>query len=192
MHITILRHGVPDLSGWGKISSSRMPEWIKAYNAAGVKQEAHLFAEKMGRELAHKFIVCSDLARSVHSTQLIGYQSSHLIDAIFREAELQDIRIPLLRLTPHTWSIVFRLFWFAGISNKAESIEPFKQRVSLAAAKLVQLAHEHDSILLIGHGIINRFLAKELLSNGWLGDEAPNGNKYWGYRYWEHATYTKI
>lgn len=191
MQITILRHGVPDLSGWGKISSPKMPEWIKAYNAAGVKYEAHFFPQKMAVELQHNFIVCSDLARSIHSAQLIGYQLPHLVDAIFREAELQDIRIPLLRLTPHTWSIVFRLFWFAGISNKAESIEPFKQRVSLAAAKLVQLTHEHDSILLIGHGIINRFLAKELISKGWLDDEALNGNEYYSYKYWEHATFTK-
>ena len=191
MQITILRHGVPDLSGWGKISSSRMPEWIKAYNAAGVKHEALLFPQEAVGEFKHNFVVCSDLARSIHSDQLIGYQSPHLVNAIFREAELPEIQIPFARLTPHAWSMVFRLFWFAGISNKAEAIEPFKQRVSLAAAKLVQLAREHDSILLIGHGIINRFLAKELIADGWLGDEAPNGNKYGGYRYWEYATYTK-
>ncbi|NOU22704.1 MAG: hypothetical protein HOO93_13155 [Methyloglobulus sp.] len=191
MQITIIRHGVPDLSGWEKIPSSRMPEWIKAYNVAGVKHEAHLIPQKMAIKLQHNFVVCSDLARSINSAQLIGYQSPLLIDAIFREAELPEIQIPFARLTPNAWSMVFRLFWFAGIANKAEAIEPFKQRVSLAAAKLVQLAHEHDSILLIGHGIINRFLAKELIADGWLGDEAPNGNKYGGYRYWEYATYTK-
>jgi hypothetical protein len=65
----------------------------------------------------------------------------------------------------------------------------FKLRVSLAAEKLIQLAKSHDSVLLIGHGIINRYLAKELISKGWSGGAAPGGNKYWGYRYWEYAAY---
>ncbi len=115
----------------------------------------------------------------------------HLIDEIFCEAELPKIQLPIFKLTPHVWSMIFRVFWFAGISYKAESIEEFKLRVSLAAKKLIQLAQNHDSVLLIGHGIINRFLAKELIAKGWLGEEAPNGNKYWGYKYWEYTTYIK-
>ena len=40
MRITILRHGVTNLPEWNKIHSSRMPEWIEAYNTAGVKNES--------------------------------------------------------------------------------------------------------------------------------------------------------
>ncbi|MEE9339043.1 MAG: histidine phosphatase family protein [Methylococcaceae bacterium] len=191
MQITILRHGIPDLSGWGKINSSRMPEWIEAYNSAGVKNETCQYSFEKVRELTHKFIVCSNLTRSTHSAKIIGYQSPHLIDAIFCEAELPKFSIPVIRLTPHVWSMIFRVFWFAGVSTKAESLEAFKLRVSLAAEKLIQLAKNHDSVLFIGHGIINRFLAKELISEGWSGEEAPNGKKYWGYKYWEYAVYIK-
>lgn len=96
-----------------------------------------------------------------------------------------------MRLTPDVWSKVFRLFWFSGVSTNAEPVKAFKQRTSMATDKLAQLANNHDSILLIGHGIINRFLAKELISKGWSGEEAPNENKYWGFKYWEYTTYTK-
>ena len=191
MQITLLRHGTPDLSGWGKIHSSRMPEWIDAYNSSGVKNESEQFCQEIVAELTYQFIVCSNLPRSIHSAKIICYQSPHLVDAIFSEAELPSIRIPLFKLTPHVWSMIFRVFWFVGKSPKAESLKAFKSRVSLATERLIQLAKIHDSVLLIGHGIINRFLAKELISQGWLGEEAPNGNKYWGYKYWEYATYTK-
>ena len=191
MRIKILRHGITNLPEWNKIHSSRMSEWIEAYNTAGVKNESTQPCQEMLREFSHKFIVCSNLTRSTHSAKIIGYQSPHLIDGMFREAELPKIQLPMIRLTPHAWSMVFRVFWFVGASPNAESVEKFKPRVSLAAEKLIQLAKNHDSVLLIGHGIINRFLAKELIASGWSGEEAPNGNKYWGHKYWEYATYTK-
>lgn len=191
MQITILRHGTPDLSGWDRIRASRMPEWIEAYNSAGVKNEVSGSCQEMLAELTHKFIVCSRLARSIHSAKVIGCQSPHLIDKVFCEAELPSIQVPIISLTPHVWSMIFRGFWFSGVSPEAESAVAFKLRVSLAAEKLIQLAKSHDSVLLIGHGIINRYLAKELMSKGWAGEAAPGGNKYWGYRYWEYATYTK-
>ena len=122
-------------------------------------------------ELTCNFIVCSHLTRSIHSAKMIGHPSPYLVDAIFRKVELPKIHIPVLRLTPQAWNTVFRLFWFAGVSTKAEFVEAFKQRSSMAADKLIQLAKNHDSILLIGHGIINRFLAKELISKGWAGEK---------------------
>ncbi len=173
--ITILRHGTPNLPDWEKIHSSRMPEWINAYNSSGVMNETNPPYQKMANELEHKFIVCSDLARSIHSAEIIGYQSPDLVDKIFREAELPQIKIPIIRLTPHVWSMIFRVLWFAGFSTNAEPITLFKSRISLAAETLIQNAKNHDSILFIGHGIFNRFLAKELISKGWSGDEAPNG-----------------
>jgi broad specificity phosphatase PhoE len=191
MRITILRHGIPDLSDWGKITTSEMPEWIAAYNSAGVEQKISQSCQEMVNEFEHKFIVCSHLKRSIHSAKIIGYPLPDLVDSIFCEAELPVIQLPIIKLTPHDWSMVFRVFWFVGISKKVESLTSFKYRVSLAAEKLVHLATIHNSVLFIGHGIINRFLAKELILKGWTGKEAPNDNKYWGYKYWEYATYIK-
>lgn len=168
-----------------------MPEWITAYNLAGVKTNVNPAIREIVSEFKHNFIVCSDLARSVHSAKVMGYPSPHLIDATFRESELPEIQIPLIRLTPNRWSIVFRLFWFAGVSIKAEPLESFKQRVSKAAEKLIQLAQQHDSILFIGHGIFNRLLEQNLISKGWIKEAASDNNKYWRYKYWEYSTYTK-
>jgi len=43
----------------------------------------------------------------------------------------------------------------------------------IGGRKINSAREKHDSALLIGHGIINHFLAKELISKGWLGEEAP-------------------
>jgi hypothetical protein len=40
--------------------------------------------------------------------------------------------------------------------------------------------------MLIGHGIINRLLAKKLRSSGWKGPKNP-GNNYWEYAVYEKA-----
>ncbi len=191
MRITLLRHGNPELSVWDKIHALEIPEWIAAYNSAGVEQSISQSCQEMVNEFAHKFIVCSHLNRSIHSAKIIGYPSPDLLDSIFGEAELPIIPIPVIKLTPHVWSMIFRIFWFVGVSKKVESLSSFKSRVVMATEKLVYQAAIHDSVLLIGHGIINRFLAKELVLKGWTGKEASNDNKYWGYRYWEYVTYIK-
>lgn len=191
MKITLLRHGRPDLPEWKRTHSSLMQQWIEAYNAAGVINEYSQSCQAMVDRLQPQFIVCSSLQRSTHSAKIIGYPSPNLIDALFSEAELPFIQVPMLKLMPHDWSIIYRVFWFIGVSPHVESLNNFKLRVSLAAEKLIQLAEKYETVLLIGHGIMNRFLAKELLAKGWLGNEAPNGNKYYGYQYWEYASYTK-
>ena len=56
---------------------------------------------------------------------------------------------------------------------------------------LEKLAEKHGNILLVGHGIMNRLIAQALLKKGWNGEDAPNGKKYYGFRYWEYSTFTK-
>lgn len=150
------------MSAWGKIHSSRMSEWIEAYHSAGVKNEVNPSSQEMVCKLKHNFIVCSDLARSLHSAEMIGYPSPNLVDSLFREAELTSIVIPVIRLTPHAWSMAFRVFWFAGVSSKAESLDAFKPRACLAAEKLIQLAKDHESVCSLVMALLIVFWQKNL------------------------------
>ena len=167
-----------------------MPDWINAYNISGVKKDINPSIIGMINKLRPSFIVCSDLKRSLHSAEIIGYPSPNLIDSLFREADLTHFKIPLIKFTPHTWSMIYRIPWLMGSSTNGESINEFKPRVHLATEKLISLAKRHNSVLFVGHGILNRFLAKELIAQGWAGKATPN-NKYWGFKYWEYETYTK-
>jgi hypothetical protein len=73
-----------------------------------------------------------------------------------------------------------------GFSRNGESLLNARDRAREAAAKLVQLAEEHHAVLLVGHGFINHFIAKELRSRGWLGPKKP-GSGFWDYGVYEQA-----
>ncbi len=191
MVINILRHGKPDLPGWEKIGSSKMGAWINSYNLSSVIHEERSCIRSFDGVSEEVFVVCSNLRRSIHSAEVVGYKNINVIDSVFREAELPELYIPLIKMKPHTWSMVFRVFWYFGVSLNVESIKSFKLRASSAAKALIKYAEKHEDILLIGHGIINRFIAKELISYGWQIDQVSNRNKKLGYEYWEYEKYNK-
>ncbi len=136
------------------------------------------------------YVICSTLERSKHSAKLLEVEQ-FITDALFCEAELPVVNVPLLKMAPQTWSIIFRVFWFFGLAKNVESKKEISSRVRAACSILERLAVEHDNVVLIGHGIMNRLIAKELLLSGWSGEAAPNGKKYHGYRYWEYSIFIK-
>ena len=190
MQIIIQRHGVPDTGKWGKINSKKMPKWIEIYNNSGVNIK-YPACKKSIKYAKNSFLVCSTLQRSKHSAELLLKTKKIKCYQVFCEADLPVINIPLLKTTPHMWSMIFRIFWFLGISKNVESRKEITNRVNLACQKLEELAQKHTNIHLVGHGIMNRLIAKKLLKNGWDGEEAPNGKKYYGFSYWEYSKFTK-
>lgn len=57
----------------------------------------------------------------------------------------------------------------------------------MAALRLIELAEEHQKVLLVGHGFINHFIAKELQKGGWYGPTRP-GKRFWSYGTYEQAS----
>ena len=189
MKIVIQRHGEPDIGEWGKISSSEMTKWINCYNESGVVTDNKPCDESL-MHAKRSFIVCSTLERSKHSANLLNVEE-FVSDPSFCEAELPVMNVPLLKLSPHAWSIIFRIFWFIGLSKDVESKKEISSRVKVACKTLEKFAWEHENVLLVGHGIMNRLIAKELLQRGWGGEKTPNGKKYHGYSYWEYRVFIK-
>lgn len=107
-----------------------------------------------------------------------------MVDALFCEAQLPhgDWRLP--RLSPFTWAFIFRVLWLCGYSRNVESAGAARLRASTAAQRLQSLAGE-GPVLLLGHGVMNRMIAKQLLADGWTRQQR-NGSQYWSaavYRY---------
>lgn len=93
----------------------------------------------------------------------------------------EPITLPL-----RLWALVLRTLWFMGFSKNTESIFTARGRAKVAARTLVELAGEHESVLLVGHGFLNHYVAKELLAQDWVGPSSP-GRKYWEYGTYERA-----
>ena len=176
MKITILRHGKPEFDWARSVKGNEIRILEKAYDAAGIADTPPKESQNLSDQ--HNYIVCSDLPRSLQSAQAIGVTTIHLSDSTFREMNIPYFDNVSISLPIKLWVPILRGLWFLGFSKNTESISAAKYRAKLASEILVGLATEHQSVLFVGHGFLNHYIAKELLSKNWLGPSSP-GKKYW-------------
>lgn len=74
-----------------------------------------------------------------------------------------------MKLKPSHWTICLRIAWFLGAKRRCESYREAKERARAAADFLINEARENGSVCLIGHGIFNGLIAKELQKRQWQG-----------------------
>lgn len=171
-----MRHGQPLLAPGAPITAARMGEWIGRYNLSRVNAE-NVPSANVRIANSALTIVTSTSVRAISSVEALGQQPS-LSEELFCEAELPYGRWRFLRLPPAAWAGFFRLLWFLGYSNECEALGAARKRAKAAANRLVSLAAK-GPVLLVGHGIMNRLIAKELISMGWSGPSNPS-NAHWG------------
>ena len=178
MEITLLRHGKPVNLSLKRISASSFYEWVQKYNTSGLCSTSKPTTQALGCARDSKAIVCSELPRSIESAKVLNSGSIISSNIVFNEAGLPVASWNTLKLSPKIWALIFRVFWLLGYSKNSESFKEAKERAIKAVNKLTELAHEHESVLFVGHGIYNRILANELRKSGWSGPKNP-GTKHW-------------
>lgn len=173
-----MRHGEPHYRGAPRVSCREMIEWIDSYNLSSTGSDRPPERAQIQAYRALTFL-SSPLPRALSSLKTLGCEPG-VIDEVFREAELLVFRIPGLRLSPFYWAALFRVLWLCGLSGEAECVSVAKKRAVKAAEILVNVAKDSDGpVLLMGHGMINRLIAKELIASGWKEQTSP-GTGYWG------------
>jgi broad specificity phosphatase PhoE len=182
MQITLIRHGQPSFHFAKWISAKNLVNTIDAYDAAEISGTPPLEAKKLAS--THRIVVCSNLPRSISSAQALGFDNIHSGDALFQEISMPYFSTGSLKLPISTWVILLRVLWLFGFKRNGESLTDARIRAKQAAQLLIELATNHEKVLLVGHGLMNRFIAKELLSNNWDGPNNP------GSRYWAYSTYS--
>jgi broad specificity phosphatase PhoE len=85
-------------------------------------------------------------------------------------------------LPPGLWLSLLRLLWFCGYGGSVESFRHARRRAAQAASQLIALS-ERGAVLLAGHGITNKLIARELRRQGWLAEKHASS------RYWSTAVY---
>ena len=180
--IVLMRHGRPLLEPAGLVSPAGLREWIEAYDRAGVHQP-DVPDEARALACGASVIVSSDAARALSSLRALGLEPA-FTDTMFREAHLPSGRWPMPLLPAHAWAACFRIRWLLGFHGGGESFIMARERAALAAARLAALA-EGGSVLLMGHGLMNRLIGQRLLASGWRGRRAgPRG-------YWSSAVFER-
>lgn len=178
MEIVLMRHGEPEFSAQqssARVKATDMPGWIAGYDASGIIPEPNCHA--LLADKPHAFIISSPLPRARASLQAMNLTPDLIADDL-REAPLPVFNLPWLRLSPQAWLVLFRLCWLSGALAGPESKKQTVQRAEKMAHMLIAQAQQHERVLSMGHGVINRLIARELEKAGWAKHE-HTGNGYW-------------
>lgn len=165
--IYLIRHAQPDLSRTGFYSYQKAADYIKHYDLADIVSTLSL-PDITRLEHVEK-IYCSPLNRAIQTAKaLFGAEAELVVDKRFREFERRIALLPVLSLPIDFWLITARLLWFAGFNSR--DIENFKQaraRAKDCAAFLEHRAEQESTVVLVAHGMLNRFIRRCLKQRGW-------------------------
>ena len=180
MEIILFRHGKVDHPPLKTLSAQAFSRWVDAYNQNGL--DADSMPSPHAKQLADNSnaIVCSALPRSIESAKRLSSRAVTLQHPVFNEAGLPIATWKKIRLSVPIWAVLFRIMWLFGYSHNSESLKDAKARSRQASDMLIELAQQHQSVVFVGHGVINRIIARELLNRGWSGPKSPS-SQYWGF-----------
>jgi hypothetical protein len=158
MRITLLRHGKPAFDLKGNVRSKDLGMIASSYDLSGVvgtpPRETILLAQ------GYHVVICTQLVRSIESAKALGYSEVQVKDPLFCETAIPHFSSGSVPLPVSIWIVVLRLLWLFGFSRNGESLIDARRRAKQAAKRLVELAEEHQKVLLVGHGFINQLIAK--------------------------------
>ncbi|VAX18670.1 hypothetical protein MNBD_NITROSPINAE04-2281 [hydrothermal vent metagenome] len=181
MHILLARHGPPNVENARSLLTREMSQWIADYNRAGLAKLEKSPAKNRSMPVKCALWYSSDLPRAVDSAIALGIKPTPL--PLFREADLPHLDIPYLRLPPLVWVGLFRLVWFAGYGKDEKSIDTARARSVRACRLLIDQAIQKGSVGLMGHGVMNKLIERNLRAEGWKRSIRSKNS------YWSHALY---
>ncbi|MEO1042741.1 MAG: histidine phosphatase family protein [Pseudomonadota bacterium] len=183
--IVTARHGRPDVDRSVRITAREYGPWWANYDRAGLAPgetpPQGLIDIASGAEL----VLSSTLPRAIETAQKVVQGAREVPkDALFVEAPLPPPPVPsIFKLTPTTWGVISRIFWFCGFAPKGvESHWGAQKRVREATDRLITEAQGGGDVLLCAHGYFNWMVHRHIIKRGWELVEHQGGNHYWSYR----------
>ena len=170
--ISFHRHSKVNLDSVDWISPRELPTAIYVYNSAPIAPVAQNLAVP-----GVCYVVSSDLRRSSDTAKTL-YGRADICGALFREAELPELRFWAPKLPCKAWFLVARVLWLLKPGSKCENKTDFVTRAKNATVKLVQLAQNYDHIALIGHGFMNRQIIKNLKNHNFKAKASHRRNQH--------------
>jgi broad specificity phosphatase PhoE len=184
MRITLLRHGQPAFALSGRVRAEDLRKYAKLYASSGIVGKPP--RTTVDAVQGHNIVVCSDLPRSLESAKALGLARIYSEDSLFGEIAIPHFSGGSITLPVGVWVVVLRSLWLLGFSRNGESLSNARRRARQATERLTQWATEYEKVLLVGHGLMNYLIAKELLADGWVGPSNP------GRGFWEYGVYRSV
>jgi broad specificity phosphatase PhoE len=153
--------------------------WLESEGARGIAEDAEPSRELVELVAASRHLLVSPLTRAQATANAVLDQlpvgsrprAASVIE--LSEAPLPVLQVPRLRLPLGAWGSVCRISWFLGYTGSVESRRAAVARAHRVARQLSQLAPS-GPVTVIGHGIMNLLVARELRRLGWAGPRLPS------------------
>ena len=176
--ITFVRHAKVDMDSSKSITAKMIKSWEEEYNNAPIIKD---FPQDEALHNAFDevdYILSSTLRRTQDSIVLLGCSIDES-NALFNEAQIPALHGHFVKLKPTSWLILFRLLSLVGFGRWAVTLKETKIQAREASMVLLKLSEEHDKIVLVGHGVMNWLIRKELLASDWQ-NEGKDAHGNWG------------
>lgn len=175
--IIFIRHAKVDMDSSKPIYAKSLKEWEEAYNSAPI---LNLLPEPELVKSVHDadYVISSTHRRSIDSLRLLEVRIDEQ-NMLFNEAAIPALKGSLIKLKPTQWLVLFRLLSLLGAGRWARTLKETREDAKIAAQRLLELSQEYDKIVLMGHGVMNWLIRKELSKYRWKSDgKEVHGN--WG------------
>jgi broad specificity phosphatase PhoE len=179
MKIILIRHAEVNIDKNIFTYASKLKNWLYIYDHAEIKKVLVSKDKILTIFNQSNIIFCSKLKRSLDSVALYG-KSPDETDTLFNEVGLPFANWDWVKLPLSLWVVVFRVMWLFGYDNNGESLQDAKARAKKGADRLINACDENSTVTLLGHGLMNRLIGKELVKRGWKA-KAKMGSANWGY-----------
>jgi broad specificity phosphatase PhoE len=181
--IILVRHAKVLVSETKSLYASEIKAGIEVYDHAPIDTVIPNKSELVSLAEDSAYLVCSGLSRSVASLALLGH-TPDMQDAVFNELAVPSVDWKGVKLAPQVWLLLFRIASLFGYRGGGESLADAKARAVQAVDRLIDSSIETKSTMLLGHGLMNHFIARELKKRGWRETKAL-GRANWSYGIFE-------
>lgn len=181
MEIVLLRHGKPEIELKGNLNATEFKQLVLKYEQSGIQDFP---PGALNNHFKFYYVVCSNLERSLQSAKILGFKQIHITEDLFAETNIPHFDQGLFKMPVIVWLISLRIMWIFGFNKNGESFSQAKKRSKQAARKLIMLSQENEKIIVVGHGLINKLIGRQLQINGW------NRIRTKGKKYWKFISYT--
>ncbi len=176
--ITFVRHAKVDMDSSKPITAKMLKSWEDEYNTASIIQDIPKDKALYRAFDEVDYIISSTLRRSIDSVELVGKDVNEA-NALFNEAQIPVLEGQYIKLKPTSWLVLFRLLSLIGFGRWAVTLRETKIQAKEASKILLEHSEEHDNIILVGHGVMNWLIRKELLALAWKS-EGKDAHGNWG------------
>ncbi|MDO6488383.1 histidine phosphatase family protein [Colwellia sp. 6_MG-2023] len=175
MEIILIRHGKPTSANNPMVNAAEYAKWIRRYNFSDVADNSR--PKSINTNYISQYTISSDLKRAIHSTNIYVGKKPDEINRLYREMDIPRYKLPF-SLTAWQWVYFCRVLWMFGFTGSFETFKQAKQRANIAASELIKAANKQNTVVLFGHGFMNRYIRKSLIQAGWT--LTSKSNDYWG------------